>query len=364
MNLHKLYSLFLISFVENKFTMKDIRALTNEEWDFFLKEIKQPKFRKKQVEQWIWEKGVASFDDMRNVPAALINELKSSFTLNRSQVADIQEASDGTSKAVFRFFDETIAEGVYIPSSKRVTACVSSQTGCSLNCAFCATGRFHKNRNLTTGEIYDQVFEIKKMAEEKGENLTNIVYMGMGEPLLNYENVIESINYVTGKPGLEMSPSRVTLSTAGIVPGIKRLADDEIRFNLAISLHSAIDKTRDALMPINKKYNLKELSESIKYFYKKTGERITFEYLMLNNVNDSIEEAEALADYCKSFPVKINLIEYNPVPEFDYLPSTAERLKRFENHLLGKNMIVNIRRSRGKEIAAACGQLANRQIRK
>jgi 23S rRNA (adenine2503-C2)-methyltransferase len=344
--------------------MKDIRALSNEEWDLFLKEIKQPKFRKKQVEQWIWEKGISSFDEMKNVPAALINELKSSYTLNRTVIEDIQQALDGTTKAVFRFFDGTIAEGVFIPSSKRVTACVSSQTGCSLNCAFCATGRLHKNRNLTAGEIYDQVFEIRKMAEEKGENLSNIVYMGMGEPLLNYENVIESIHRVTGKPGLEMSPSRITLSTVGIVPGIKRLADDEVRFHLAVSLHSAIDKTRDGLIPVNKKYNLKELSEAIKYFYKKTGERITFEYLMLNNVNDSIEEAQALADYCKSFPVKINLIEYNLVPEFDFLPSTAERLKRFENYLTGKNMIVNIRRSRGKEIAAACGQLANRSIRK
>jgi len=344
--------------------MKDIRELTNEEWEVFLRNGKHPRFRRKQVEQWLWEKGVSSFEEMRNVPAALIEGLQNEFVIKKTVLEDTQEAVDGTIKAVFRFHDDKIAEGVYIPSSNRVTACVSSQTGCSLNCAFCATGRLHKNRNLTAGEIYDQVYRIKKMAEEKGNGLTNIVYMGMGEPLLNYDNVLESINRVTGKPGLEMSPSRITLSTAGIVPGIKRLADDEVRFNLAISLHSAKDKTRDTLMPINKKYNLKELSDAIKYFYKKTGERITFEYLMLNNVNDSVEEAESLADYCKAFPVKINLIEYNPVPEFDFLPSTAERLKRFETHLLNKNMIVNIRRSRGKEIAAACGQLANRHTKK
>jgi 23S rRNA (adenine2503-C2)-methyltransferase len=344
--------------------MEDIRSISGELFDSFLRDVKQPKFRRKQVEQWLWEKGINSFDDMRNVPAALIDALKQNFELKKAELIDKQEAIDGTVKAIFRFSDGTVSEGVYIPSTSRVTACVSSQTGCSLNCSFCATGRLHKNRNLSSGEIFDQVFEIKKMAEEKGNNLTNIVYMGMGEPLLNYDSVIESINRVTGKPGLEMSPSRITLSTAGIVPGIRRLADDGVRFNLAVSLHSAKESTRNELMPINKKYNLKELSEAIQYFYKKTGERITFEYLMLNNVNDSVDEAEALADFCKAFPVKINLIEYNPVPEFDYLPSTAERLKRFEQFLLKRNMIVNVRRSRGKEIAAACGQLANRGLKK
>ncbi len=342
----------------------DIREISNEELISFLKEVGQKPFRAKQINQWLWEKGVKSFDEMKNLPGALTDNLKSSFAFRQTTIDDVRKANDGTTKVAFRFHDGQIAEGVYIPSGKRVTACISSQTGCKLNCSFCATGQLLHGRDLTAAEIFDQVFAIRKMAEENGNNLTNIVYMGMGEPLLNYDNVKRSIDIITGKPGLEMSPYRITLSTAGIVPGIVRMANDEVRFHLAVSLHSAIDETRNKLMPINKKYPLNELSEAIQYMHHKTGERVTFEYLMMKGVNDSLDEAEALAEFCKSFPVKINLIEYNSVEEFDYQPSSPETMNQFVEFFEQRNMIVNIRRSKGKEIDAACGQLANRKVPK
>lgn len=339
----------------------DIRAVTVESLKTFLEQKGEKPFRAKQIQQWLWEKGVQNFEQMKNLPASLINLLQNHFTLYPSKIEEVKSDNDGTAKVAFQYHDGQVSEGVYIPSGKRVTACVSVQTGCKLNCAFCATGQLQKGRNMTAGEIFDQVFAIREMAEQAERQLTNIVYMGMGEPLLNYDEVIRSIEKITEKPGLEMSPSRVTLSTAGIVPGIQKLADAKIRFNLAISLHSAINETRNQLMPVNKKYPLEKLSEALQYFHQKTNARITFEYLMLKDVNDSVEQARALAEFCKAFPVKINLIEYNTVPEFDFLPSDEQAINQFTSILESRNMIVNLRRSRGKEIDAACGQLANRR---
>lgn len=342
----------------------DIRELTSEELATFFKDNGEKAFRAKQVEQWIWEKGVKDFSEMVNISAQLRELLSNSFTFNVAQEAVSKRAKDGTTKIGFSFHDGQIAEAVFIPSQKRVTACVSSQTGCALNCTFCATGLLNKGRDLTAGEIFDQVVAVKKLAESKGTSLTNIVYMGMGEPLLNYDEVIKSIAYVTGKPGLEMSPSRITLSTSGIVPGIMRMADEQVKFHLAISLHSAVDKRRTALMPINKKYPLRELSKAIQYFHEKTGERITIEYLMLKDINDSLEDAAALAHFCRPFPVKINLIEYNIVKEFPFEPSDYETFRAFVRYLEDRNMVVNVRKSKGTEIDAACGQLANRENNK
>lgn len=341
---------------------KDLRSIAGQEMLDFLARHKQKPFRAKQINQWLWERGATNIRQMKNLPGTLLDALEETFEITAASVQNSQTATDGTSKVAFEFHDGQVAEGVYIPSRKRVTACVSAQTGCRLNCAFCATGQLTHGRDLTAGEIFDQVVTIKNMAEEQGNRLTNIVYMGMGEPLLNYDNVLQSVDYITGKPGLEMSPSRITVSTAGIVPGIMKLADDKVRFHLAISLHSAIDETRNRLMSINKKYPLDALSEAIQYFHEKTGERITFEYLMLRGVNDSLDEAAALAKFCKSFPVKINLIEYNPVEGFDLKPSTQETVNDFVQFLEKRNMIVNVRRSKGQQIDAACGQLANRSV--
>lgn len=343
---------------------RNLRNISKQELLGFLAQEKQKPFRARQIYQWLWERGVTSIHAMKNLPGALLDTMQQHFEISAAEVQQSKTALDGTTKVAFQFHDGQVAEGVFIPSRQRVTACVSSQSGCKLNCTFCATGQVTHGRDLTAGEIYDQVLAIKGMAEAQEKRLTNIVYMGMGEPLLNYDEVLRSISLITGKPGLEMSPSRITLSTAGIVPGIIRLADDEVRFHLAISLHSAVEETRNQLMPINKKYSLKTLSEAIQYFHKKTGERITFEYLMLRNVNDSLYEASALAEFCKAFPVKINLIEYNPVEEFDFQPSTKESVEAFQQFLEKRNMIVNVRKSKGQEIYAACGQLANRKVSK
>ena len=215
-------------------------------------------------------------------------------------------------------------------------------------------------RNLLPEEIFDQVVAVKRLGEERGLPLSNIVLMGMGEPLLNYENVLAAIERITAEDGLGMSPYRLTLSTSGIVEGIKRLADDDVRFNLAISLHSAVNTTRDKIMPINKAYPLTKLAEAIRYFVDKTGTRPTFEYLLLKGVNDSLDDAKALALFCRQFPVKINIIEYNEVDNAPYRHSPDASRDQFVRYLESKNIVVNVRRSKGKDIDAACGQLANK----
>ena len=339
----------------------DIRSLSLEELKNVLVEKGEKAFRAKQVFEWLWKKNAHSFDDMSNISKSLRDLLNGNFIINYAKPEHVQESSDGTTKIAFKLHDNLLVEGVLIPSEKRATACISCQVGCKLGCDFCATAGLGFKRDLTAGEIYDQIFYIKTLAEEKGYNFSNIVYMGMGEPLLNYDNVMQSIDMVTGKQGLEMSPRRITLSTAGLPHMIKRLADDDVKFNLAISLHSAINEVRNTIMPINKTYNLEDLSEAIMYFVEKTDSRPTFEYLLLKNINDSIDDAKALAHFCKSFPVKINIIEYNPTEKDKYQKANLDKLEAFTKYLESKNIIVNVRRSRGKDIDAACGQLANKK---
>ena len=339
----------------------DIRSLSLEELKNVLVEKGEKAFRAKQVFEWLWKKNAHSFDDMSNISKSLRDLLNGNFIINYAKPEHVQESSDGTTKIAFKLHDNLLVEGVLIPSEKRATACISCQVGCKLGCDFCATAGLGFKRDLTAGEIYDQIFYIKTLAEEKGYNFSNIVYIGMGEPLLNYDNVMQSIDMVTGKQGLEMSPRRITLSTAGLPHMIKRLADDDVKFNLAISLHSAINEVRNTIMPINKTYNLEDLSEAIMYFVEKTDSRPTFEYLLLKNINDSLDDAKALAHFCKSFPVKINIIEYNPTEKDKYQKANLDKLEAFTKYLESKNIIVNVRRSRGKDIDAACGQLANKK---
>lgn len=338
----------------------NIKDLSLEELTTVLKEKGEKPFRAKQVYEWLWKKDAKSFDEMSNLSKALRDTLNENFTLKPIEVVDKQESSDGTTKIAFKLHDGLLVEGVLIPSEKRATACISCQAGCTLGCDFCATGTLGFKRNLTAAEIYEQIFYIKTIAEERNYNFSNIVYMGMGEPLLNYDNVLLSIEMATTNKGLNMSPRKVTVSTAGLPDMIRKLADDEIRFNLAVSLHSAINETRSSLMPINKKYNLEELSDAIRYFVDKTDTRPTFEYLLLKGINDSLQDAKALAEYCKRFPVKINLIEYNPTKDDKFQKSSKETLDKFYQFLASKNMVVNVRHSRGTDIDAACGQLANK----
>lgn len=343
---------------------KDIRSLSLEELKTVFTENGDKAFRAKQVYEWLWKKSARTFDEMTNLSKATRELLNTHFVINAVQVDDMQISRDRTIKNAFKLYDNKIVEGVLIPSTTRMTACISSQVGCSLTCKFCATGRLERLRNLNADEIYDQVVLIKNQAEEKyNEHLTNIVYMGMGEPLLNYKNVLDSVEKITSPEGLNMSPSRITVSTAGVAKMIKKLGDDEVKFNLALSLHAANDAKRNIIMPINESNTLEALAEALKYFYEKTETRVTYEYIAFKDFNDSIDDAKDLAKFCKHIPCKVNIIEYNSIDDGEFQQTTPERLKAFADYLESKNIIVNIRRSRGKDIDAACGQLANKKVK-
>ena len=322
----------------------------------------EPAFRAKQVYEWIWKKAARSFDAMGNVPKTTREWLSEKFSLQIVTTAEAQYSSDRTIKSSFQLHDNNLVEGVLIPTRERVTACVSSQVGCSLTCSFCATGYMDRKRNLESFEIYDQVVLIRDQAQEKyGQALTNIVYMGMGEPLLNYANVLKSVEQITSPDGLGMSPRRITVSTAGIAKMIQKLGDDQVKFNLALSLHAANDTKRNQIMPINESNTLDVLKTALLYFFDKTGNDITLEYIVFNKFNDTIEDARELYEFAKGIPCKINLIEYNPIAQSSFVNAEADAIAKFSAFLESKRMIVNIRRSRGRDIDAACGQLAGKK---
>ncbi len=340
---------------------KDIRSLSMEELIAFFESNGEKKFRAKQVYEWLWKKAAGSFDEMSNLSMATRDLLKSHFSFQKIQLVDEQVSHDRTIKCAFEVGPGKVVEGVLIPTASRMTACISSQVGCSLACKFCATGRLKMLQNLTAGEIYDQVVYLKQQCETRYQiPLTNIVYMGMGEPMLNYKNVLTSIEKITSPEGLGMSPQRITVSTAGVAKMIKKLGDDQVKFNLAVSLHAANDEKRNQIMDINETSNLETLAESLRYFYEKTGTRVTFEYIIFKDFNDSISDARELAEYCKHLPVKINIIEYNPIDGGEFKQAEPHRVDAFAQFLESRNLIVNVRRSRGKDIDAACGQLANK----
>lgn len=339
---------------------QNIRETSLEDIGAFLVANQEKAFRAKQIWQWIWQRGVTSFQEMTNLSKSTRDLLEEAYFFDFLTPAHIQAASDGTVKTAWRLYDGELVESVLIPGNQKFTVCVSSQVGCKLGCKFCATGTLGFKRNLTPGEIFNQVMEAKKAAEEQGLTLSNIVFMGMGEPLLNYDNVLSAIGHLTAADGLAMSPYRITVSTAGIPDKIRRLADDGVRFNLAISLHSAKEDIRTSLMPVNKAYSLSDIAESLKYFVEKTGTRPTFEYLLLKDINDRQDDAKTLARFCKQFPVKINIIEYNAVEGSGFRHSPDKNRDEFVQYLESCNMVVNIRRSKGKDIDAACGQLAGR----
>ena len=298
---------------------------------------------------------------MKNIGKSLQEILSANFNIDKIVLKDEQLSQDKTLKCAFEIDERSVVEGVLIPTPRRMTACISSQVGCSLACAFCATGKLKLLRNLSAGEIYDQVYYLKKEAEKRHEkSLSNIVYMGMGEPLLNYKNVLGSIEKICSTDGLGMSPKRITVSTAGIHKMIKKLGDDEVKFNLALSLHAANDEKRDKIMEINESNNLQSLKDALEYFHEKTGSRVTFEYIIFDQFNDTIEDARELAEFAKCVPCKINIIEYNPIDGEPFQQADTDKVEKFAAFLEAKNLIVNIRRSRGKDIDAACGQLANK----
>ncbi|WP_338408500.1 23S rRNA (adenine(2503)-C(2))-methyltransferase RlmN [uncultured Flavobacterium sp.] len=341
---------------------KDIRALSKEQLRNFFVANGDQAFRGNQVYEWLWSKGAHSFEDMTNVAKATRNILEEHFVINHIKVDTMQRSEDGTVKNAVRLHDGLVVESVLIPTNTRTTACVSSQVGCSLDCNFCATARLKRMRNLEPGEIYDQVIAIDKESRlYHNRPLSNIVFMGMGEPLMNYGNVLKAIEMITSNEGLGMSPKRITVSTSGVPKMIKKLADDEVKFNLAVSLHSAIDEIRSRIMPFSKNFPLADLRESLEYWYRKTKSKISFEYVVWKGINDNKESIDALVKFCKYVPCKVNLIEYNPIDDGEFQQASEESINAYINALEANRIIVKVRRSRGKDIDAACGQLANKE---
>lgn len=340
---------------------RDIRALTREQLQEYFESIGEPKFRATQVYEWLWKKGAKTFEDMTNLSLVLREKLQHEFVINHIMVDEMQRSSDGTIKNAVRLYDGKVVESVLIPTDKRITACVSSQVGCSLDCHFCATARLKRMRNLNADEIYDQVVAVMNEAESFfGRPLTNIVFMGMGEPLMNYKNVLDAIDKITSPEGLNMAPRRITVSTVGLAKMIKKLADDEVKFNLALSLHSARDEVRDSIMPINLKNPVNELADALKYWYQHTKRKVTYEYVVWDGINDKQEDVDALVQFCKHIPCKVNLIEYNPIDEGRFQQASETALQRYISGLEAAGIVAKVRRSRGKDIDAACGQLANK----
>lgn len=340
---------------------KNIRHLELEDLKALLIEMGEKPFRAKQIWEWLWQKNAQSFEEMTTLSKGLREQLNERYHIPHIRLKSKQTSDDKTIKSAFLLQDNAVVEGVLIPTSKRVTACISSQVGCSLTCKFCATGKLKRERNIEFDEIVDQVVYIKNQAEELYNSaLTNIVYMGMGEPLLNYNNTLKSIERITSEDGLGMSPKRITVSTAGIAKMIHKLGDDEVKFNLALSLHAANDEKRNTIMPINEQNNLEVLGDALRYFYDKTGTRIMLEYIIFKDFNDEIKDAKELAEFCKKFPCKINIIEYNPIDDEEFQQALPENVDRFVEFLENCNLVVHVRRSRGKDIDAACGQLANK----
>jgi 23S rRNA (adenine2503-C2)-methyltransferase len=341
---------------------KDIRALSKEQLREFFVSQGDKAFRGNQVYEWLWQKGAHQFEDMTNISKNTRKMLEENFVINHIRVDKMQRSSDGTIKNAVRLHDGLVVESVLIPTSTRTTACVSSQVGCSLDCKFCATARLKRMRNLNPDEIYDQVVAIDRESRlYHGRPLSNIVFMGMGEPLMNYNNVLKAIDKITSDEGLGMSPKRITVSTSGVPKMIKKMADDEVKFKLAVSLHSAIDEVRTSIMPFNEHFPLKDLKEALAYWYDKTKNKITYEYVVWDGINDQQKDINALVKFCKDVPSKVNLIEYNPIDDGEFQQASNKAIDRYVDSLEQNGITVTVRRSRGKDIDAACGQLANKE---
>jgi 23S rRNA (adenine2503-C2)-methyltransferase len=364
----KLVSQLYIYLYAMEIEKKDIRSLTKEQLRDFFVANGDKAFRGNQVYEWLWSKASHNFEDMTNVSKETRIMLENNFVINHIKVDQMQRSEDGTVKNAVRLHDGLIVESVLIPTETRTTACVSSQVGCSLDCNFCATARLKRMRNLEPGEIYDQVVAIDRESRlYYNRPLSNIVFMGMGEPLMNYNNVMKAIAMITSEEGLGMSPKRITVSTSGVSKMIKKMADDDVKFKLAVSLHSAIEETRNHIMPFTKNFQLPELKEALQYWYQKTKSKVTYEYVVWKEINDDKASIDALVKFCKYVPCKVNLIEYNPIDDgepdcrqasFQQASDTA--IKNYIDALEKNDIVAKVRRSRGKDIDAACGQLANK----
>lgn len=340
---------------------QDIRALSLEEMESFFDSIKEKKFKAKQVYNWLWQKSVFSFSEMTNVSKTTRLVLENKFVINNISIDLQQKSKDGTIKNSVKLHDGLIVESVLIPSNKRITACVSSQVGCSLDCSFCATSLLKRMRNLNPDEIFDQVVSINKQSNFYYDRpLTNIVFMGMGEPLMNYKNILLAIKKITEPEGLGISPKRIILSTSGIPKMIKKLADDKVKFGLAISLHSARQKIREKIMPFTSNFPLEDLIDSLHYWHEKTNKLVTYEYVIWKGINDQKEDIDSLIKFCYKVPSKVNIIKYNSIGDSRFIQASQSKVSQYKDALEKANITVTIRSSRGEDIDAACGQLANK----
>ena len=340
---------------------RDIRALSLDELRHFFTSHSAPAFKGNQVYEWLWNKGAHDFLGMTNLSKSHRSLLEEYFVINHITSDQLQRSDDGTIKNTIRLHDGYLVESVLIPTDTRSTACVSSQVGCSLDCHFCATAKLKRMRNLNPDEIYDQVVEIDKQSQlYYNRPLSNIVFMGMGEPLMNYKNTLAAIDKITSPGGLGMSPKRITVSTSGITKIIRKISSQNPKFKLAVSLHSAIEETRNRLMPFTKTFPLDQLLEALKYWYEKTKSQITFEVVVWKGINDKQVDIDALVSYSSQVPSKVNLIEYNAIGDDQFVQARPEVISAYKTALENNRISVTVRRSRGKDIDAACGQLANK----
>ena len=343
--------------MENKY---DIRLLNSEQLERFFIDKNQKKYRADQVLDWVWNKGIDNFSQMSNLSDNLKNLLDKEFVLKKPIEIKSYKSIDGTIKYSIQLFDKNLIEAVLIPSKNRITACISSQVGCSLDCKFCATSRLVRKRNLLFYEIFDQLFYLNEQSKiHFKRQISNVVFMGMGEPLLNFKNVVKAIQKMKMECGLNFSAKKITISTSGIPKAIKQIANENLNCNIAVSLHSAIQKTRQIIMPFSEKFPLDDLVESLKYWYRVTKKKILYEYIIFDGINDNIEHVKALVRVCKILPCKVNFIEYNPTGNETFRQCKIEKLHLYQRQLTSEGIINTFRISRGRDIKAACGQLVN-----
>ena len=339
---------------------RDIRLLTLEELQDLVKELGQPAFRAKQLNEWIHDKNVCSFDEMTNLPAALREKLSERFSFNVPVELVKQVSKDGSRKYLLQFSDGVSVETVGMPNRNKLAVCISSQAGCAMGCAFCATGLAGLSRSLTAQEMVDQVLHV---ARDFGERVTSVVFMGQGEPFANFDATVQALRILNDPDGLAIGARHLTVSTCGVIPGIRRFADLPEQFTLAISLHSAIQGTRNQLMPGVKKYTLLRLHEAIQLYVEKTGRRPTYEFAMIDGINDTNPEMQALVDFCAGTLCHVNLIQLNNIPDSPFRPSPIEKVESLQRRLTMHGVETTIRNSRGSDIDAACGQLKQRRFR-
>lgn len=339
---------------------RDIRLLTLEELQDLVKELGQPAFRAKQLNEWIHDKNVCSFDEMTNLPAALREKLSERFSFNVPVELVKQVSKDGSRKYLLQFSDGISVETVGMPNRNKLAVCISSQAGCAMGCAFCATGLAGLSRSLTAQEMVDQVLHV---ARDFGERVTSVVFMGQGEPFANFDATVQALRILNDPDGLAIGARHLTVSTCGVIPGIRRFAELPEQFTLAISLHSAIQGTRNQLMPGVKKYTLLRLHEAIQLYVEKTGRRPTYEFAMIDGINDTNPEMQALVDFCAGTLCHVNLIQLNNIPDSPFRPSPIEKVESLQRRLTMHGVETTIRNSRGSDIDAACGQLKQRRFR-